>query len=137
MEIEAKHALSTIHSSMNTFPEINRLPPEILALIPFFLNEHKDLVFTTHVCRHWRNTIVASPPLWSSLDNETIHKDLVAAYVTVRLWVSPLRRGSSEGLPAALTRRRDFNVLPIFGCILVESTRRLSVDVQHALDHRR
>ena len=56
---------------------------------------------------------------------------------SVRLWVSPLGRGSSEGLPAALTRRRDFNVLPIFGCILVESTRRLSVDVLHALDHRR
>ena len=57
--------------------------------------------------------------------------------ITVRLWVSPLRRGSSEGLPAALTRRRDFNVLPIFGCILVESPRRLSVDVQHVVDHRR
>jgi len=81
MELEAKHALSTIHSSMNTFPEINRLPSEILALIPSFLTEHKDLVFTTHVCRHWRNTIVASPPLWSSLDNETMHKDLVAAYI--------------------------------------------------------
>ena len=57
--------------------------------------------------------------------------------LTVRLWVSPLRRGSSEGLPAALTRRRDFNVPPIFGCILVESPRRLSVDVQHVVDHRR
>jgi len=56
---------------------------------------------------------------------------------TVRLWVSPLRRGSSEGLPAALTRHRDFNVLPIFGCILVESPQRLSVDVQHVVDHRR
>jgi len=81
MELEAKHALSTIHSSMNTFPKINRLPPEVLALIPYFLTDHKDLVFTTHVCRHWRNTIIASPPLWSSLDNETIHKDLVAAYI--------------------------------------------------------
>jgi hypothetical protein len=27
---------------------------------------------------------------------------------SVGLWVSPLRRGSSEGLPAALTRRRRF-----------------------------
>ena len=35
------------------------------------------------------------------------------------------------------TRRRNFNVLPISGCILVESTRRLSVDVLHALDHMR
>jgi len=81
MELEAKHALSKIHSSMNTFPGINRLPPEVLALIPSFLTEQKDLVSTTHVCRHWRNTIVASPPLWSPPDNETVHKDLVAAYI--------------------------------------------------------
>jgi len=81
MEIEARRALSTIHSSMNAFPEINHLPPEVLALIPSFLADHKDLVFTTHVCRHWRNIIVASPPLWSSLDNETVHKDLVATYI--------------------------------------------------------
>jgi len=81
-QLEAKHALSTTRSSMNTFPEINRLPPEILAFkIPSFLTEHKNLVFTTHVCRHWRNTILASPSLWSSLDNEMMHKDLVAAYI--------------------------------------------------------
>ena len=81
MELEAKHALSTIHSSMNTFPKINRLPPEVLALIPSFFTSYKDLVFTTHVCRHWRNIIIASPPLWSYMDNETMHNDLVAAYM--------------------------------------------------------
>jgi len=72
-----------IHSSMNTFrvPEINRLPPEVLALIPFFLTDHKDLGFTTHVCRHWRNTIVTFPLFWSSLDNEAMDEDLVAAYI--------------------------------------------------------
>jgi len=81
MELETKHALSTIHVSMNTFPKINRLPPEVLALIPSFLTSFKDLVFTTHVCRHWRNIVIASPPLWSYLDNEAMHKDLVAAYM--------------------------------------------------------
>lgn len=81
MELDAKHALSTIHVSMNTFPKINRLPPEVLALIPSFLTSHKDLVLTTHVCHHWRNTIIASPSLWSSLDNETMHVDLLAAYM--------------------------------------------------------
>jgi hypothetical protein len=79
MQLEAKHALSAIHASMNTFPKINRLPPEILASIPSFLTSHKDLVSTTLVCRHWRNTIIASPPLWSFLDNDTMHSDLVAA----------------------------------------------------------
>ena len=66
---------------MNTFPKINRIPPEVLALIPSFLTSYTDLVFTTHVCRHWRNTITASPPLWSSLDNETMDEDLVATYI--------------------------------------------------------
>jgi hypothetical protein len=79
MQLEAKHALSTIHALMNTFPKINRFPPEILALIPSFLTSNKDLISTTHVCRRWRNTIIASPPLWSSLDNNMMHKDLVAA----------------------------------------------------------
>ena len=45
-----------------------------------------------------------------------------AGRMTVGLFVSPLRRGSSEGLPAALTRPRDLGVLLIFGCILMEST---------------
>jgi len=54
MELEARHAISTIRSSMNAFrvPEINRLPPEVLALIPSFLTDHKDLVFPIHVCHH-------------------------------------------------------------------------------------
>ena len=81
MELEAKRALSTIHVSMNTYREINRLPPEVLALIPSFLTSHKDLVSTTHVCNHWRNTIIASPPLWSSFNNETMDENLVAAYL--------------------------------------------------------
>jgi len=89
MELEAKRAISTIHVSMNTFPKINRLPPEVLALIPSFLTSYKDLVFTTHVCRHWRNTITASPPLWSSFDNDTMDQNLVATYLD-RCGDSPL-----------------------------------------------
>jgi hypothetical protein len=79
IQLEAKHALSKIHTSMNTFSKINRLPPEILALIPSSLTSDKDLVSATHVCRRWRNAIIASPPLWSFLDNDTMHRDLVAA----------------------------------------------------------
>ncbi|KAF9783377.1 hypothetical protein BJ322DRAFT_148945 [Thelephora terrestris] len=81
MELQTKHALSKIHFSINTFPKINRLPPEVLALIPSFLGSHRDLITATHVCTHWRNTIIASPTLWSCLDNDAMHEDLVAAYV--------------------------------------------------------
>jgi len=79
VELEAKRALSTIWFSMNTSPTINRLPPEVLALIPSFLISYKDLVYTTHVCRYWRDTIIASPLLWSTLDNEKMCRGLVAA----------------------------------------------------------
>ncbi|KAF9642517.1 hypothetical protein BDM02DRAFT_3133035, partial [Thelephora ganbajun] len=81
LEIEAKHAFSKIHFSMNTFLAINRLPPEVLALIPYFFDSCKDLINSTHVCRHWRNAFIASPPLWSSLNNQTMHEDLIAAYM--------------------------------------------------------
>lgn len=81
MDIRLKNALSKVHSSMNTFPKINRLPPEVLAFIPSFLDCYKDLVNTTHVCTHWRNTIIASPPLWSCLDNNVMNENLIAAYI--------------------------------------------------------
>ena len=47
----------------------------------------------------------------------------------------------AKGLISGLTRRPDpcpdFHVLPIFGCILVDSARCQSVSTTHALDHRR
>ena len=39
----------------------------------------------------------------------------------------PLRRDSSEGLPAALTRPRNHAALLIFGCILMEFTQHRTV----------
>ena len=48
-----------------------------------------------------------------------------------------LAKGLISGLARCQPAIEIFNVLSIFGCILVESTRRLSVDVLHALDHMR
>lgn len=89
IEQQTKHALSKIHSSRNTLLTINRLPPEVLALIPYFLDSHKDLVNATLVCRHWRNTFIASPPLWSCLDSDKMHENLFAAYID-RCGAAPL-----------------------------------------------
>ena len=81
IQYQAKQALSKVNSTMNTFSKINRLPPEILAMIPSFLDSYKDLINTTHVCRYWRNTLIASPPLWSRLDNNMMHEDLVSTFM--------------------------------------------------------
>ena len=60
---------------------INRLPPEVLTLIPYYsFNSYRDIIRATHVCRYWRDTFINYPLLWSSLDCR-MHKDLVAAIV--------------------------------------------------------
>ena len=88
IEYKTRHALSKICSSTTVHPSINRLPPEVLALIPYSLDSYRDVVRATHVCRHWRNTFIYSPPLWSNL-NSTMPEELVAAFV-VRCCAVPL-----------------------------------------------
>ena len=52
----------------NSFVPVNRLPPEVLGLIPSSLRSKRDLINTTAVCRHWRNTLLSSPDLWCDID---------------------------------------------------------------------
>ena len=50
---------------------INKIPPEILALIPDFLNTYErdqDIIALTHVCRTWREVFVSRPSLWTDFD---------------------------------------------------------------------
>ena len=50
---------------------INRIPPEILALIPDFLDTRyrdKNVIALTHVCRVWREVFVSRSSLWSNFD---------------------------------------------------------------------
>jgi hypothetical protein len=52
---------------------VNRIPSEILALIPDFWNGYydnkgRDLVALTHVCRAWREVFVSWSSLWTNLD---------------------------------------------------------------------
>ena len=74
-------AIPTIRTSMNTFAGIDRLPPEVLALIPAYLSSSRELISATHVCESWRNVFVASPSLWTTLNNEEMHHDALAAYL--------------------------------------------------------
>ena len=52
----------------NNFVPVNRLPPEVLGLIPSSLRSKRDLINATAVCRHWRNILLSSPDLWSDID---------------------------------------------------------------------
>ena len=63
--------LSSISASVrqlkNSFIPINRLPPEVLALVPTFRESERDLIRATAVCRHWRRSLIYTPSLWTKI----------------------------------------------------------------------
>ena len=61
----------------NTFAPVNRTPPEILSLIPDYLEEddrNKNLIVLTHVCRRWREIFISRPSLWTYLDLNNVEQ---------------------------------------------------------------
>jgi len=55
----------------NNFAPINRIPSEVFSVIPEHLDEDEldeNLIMLTHVCRGWRELLVARPSLWARLD---------------------------------------------------------------------
>ena len=60
-------ALAAIHEWKNSFVHVNRIPSNILSLIPIHLTCQKDRFNATSVCRHWRRTFLRCGALWSKL----------------------------------------------------------------------
>ena len=59
---------------------INRIPPEILSLIPHYWEnsfKDQDVITLTHVCRAWRDVFVSCPSLWTTLDCMNLDKTRV------------------------------------------------------------
>ncbi|KAF9785772.1 hypothetical protein BJ322DRAFT_739869 [Thelephora terrestris] len=70
LELEAMvhSVLLDVRSWVNTFSPVNRLPPEVLSLIPTFLHHkrsRRSLIKWSQVCRYWRNTFTSNPALWT------------------------------------------------------------------------
>ena len=60
-------ALTSICEWRNSLIHINRIPLDVLSLIPTYLDSQKDRFNASHVCRHWRRTFLQNAALWSSL----------------------------------------------------------------------
>ena len=60
-------ALGAVRESKNSFVPINRIPLDVLCLIPTHLPSHKDRFRASFVCRHWRKAIIQRGSLWSQL----------------------------------------------------------------------
>ena len=61
-------------SVRNNFAPINRIPPEVLSLIPDYWGR---LVTLTHVYRSWRELFISRSSLWVSLDCKNVEKTRV------------------------------------------------------------
>jgi len=70
LEQDALDVLSLIRSVKNSFAPINRIPPEVLLLIPDYYDDDTDqgLIVLTHVCRGWRDVFISRSSLWTQLD---------------------------------------------------------------------
>jgi len=82
----------------NTFAPINRIPEDILSLIPSYCNTGGQLVTLTHVCRGWRERFISFSSLWTFLDCTNVEQTRV--YIE-RSKTSPLELwlGEEEGAP--------------------------------------
>ena len=79
LEQDALELLRLVRSLKNSFAPINRIPPEVLSLIPGYFNDDEDstdqdLIALTHVCRGWRHTLTSCSSLWTRLDCMDIDK---------------------------------------------------------------
>jgi len=77
-----------VRSIKNAFAPVNRIPPEILSLIPDYCEANDELIKLTHVCHHWRTTFISRASLWTSLD--CMNLDQTSTYIQ-RSGVAPLK----------------------------------------------
>jgi len=65
-------------SIKNTLAPINRVPPDVLSLIPDYRETtDKELIKLTHVCRSWREIFISRASLWTFLACEDFDKTSV------------------------------------------------------------
>ena len=75
LEASVRNILKFIPTLWNMVQPANRLPPELISRIARYilLDENsvdaESVIPLTHVCRHWRGSIVSTPNNWSLISN--------------------------------------------------------------------
>jgi hypothetical protein len=76
---------------------INRIPPEVLSLVPDFFDmgyKTHRLIALTHVCRAWRETFISCSSLWTDFHYDDLNADLTRVFLErsksspISLWIS-------------------------------------------------
>ena len=119
----------------NMLVPINKIPPEILALIPDFWDTRdrdKDVIALTHVCHTWREIFVSRSSLWTNFDCSD--KEKTRVYFE-RSKSSPINLSLdlSEGI---LRRNPIFQIIPhATGRLKSLFARGLTKDVETITSH--
>ncbi|KAF9783368.1 hypothetical protein BJ322DRAFT_1070495 [Thelephora terrestris] len=91
-----KNAIGVLNAAsklINALAPINKLPPEILGMIPKYEDNQvaKHLAALSSVCCYWRNTFIATPSLWTRLDGKGVEKSRAwverSGTLPIQLWV--------------------------------------------------
>ena len=72
--------LNLVRSMKNEIAPISKLPSEVFSLILEYWesdDKDEDLITMTHVCRCWREILIARSSLWARLDCMNIDKTRV------------------------------------------------------------
>ena len=90
LERDALQVLNLVRSTINSLALINKIPPDVLSLIPNYWENSfrdEDLIKLTHVCRSWRELFTLCPLLWTRMDRTSV--DETKTYIE-RSKTSPL-----------------------------------------------
>ena len=107
--------LGLVRSTKNNFAPINKIPSDVFSLIPGYLKsfeEDENLITMTHVCRGWRELLIACPSLWVRLHCKNADKTRV--YID-RSKSSPLELSLSAHLVTARIEAAFAMVIPHIG----------------------
>ena len=68
--------LAAVSKLINALAPINKLPPEILGMIPKYDDGQtpKRAVAVSSVCSYWRNTFTSTPSLWTRFNGKGVEK---------------------------------------------------------------
>ena len=76
LQREASDVLSLVQGLRNLSSPVGRLPGEVLEQILMMRNLERDLLRASHVCRHWRDTLISSPRLWTNFQCVDVSRTL-------------------------------------------------------------
>jgi len=108
----------------NHLAPINRIPPDIFSLIPKYWGDSDTdeiLITMTHVCRGWRELLIARTWLWTRLDCTSVDKTRVyierakSSHVEISLFKSRSKSYVKEALLLAVPHIRRFKFLAVTG----------------------